>query len=134
MSLVIAQVVVGEAKQLCFLVAPCLAGALREELLAVKLDLVLNNGEETVLVDQPSHVGERLFDLKVALFEQLRLEVGQQCKPSLEREYLAVEDHVVPNAARNLKVHILDENRDEPVCEEEGCVDFEAFKVLVQLR
>ena len=113
---------------------PGLAGALCQVFLAVKLDLVLNDGKKTMLVDHTPHVRERLFDLKVALLQQLRLVVGEQSKAGLEGEYLPIEDHIVPDAARNLEVDILDEHRDKPVCEEEGCVDLEAFKVLVQLR
>ena len=75
-SLVIAEEVVGEAKELCFLVTPGLAGALCQVFLAVKLDLVLNDGKKTMLVDHTPHVSERLFDLKVALLQQIRLVVG----------------------------------------------------------
>lgn len=71
------EVVVGEAEQLGFLMAPGLTLALLLEQILVYVNLVFNDSEETVLIDKAPHVRQLLLDLKVALFEELGLEVAE---------------------------------------------------------
>ena len=52
----------------------------------------------------------------MTLFQKLRLEVWKESEASFEGKNLAIKDHIVPDTARNLKIDILDEYSDEPVC------------------
>ena len=52
----------------------------------------------------------------MALLEELRLEVGEDGQAGLECEDFAVKYHIVPDAASNLEVNVLDKDCDEPVC------------------
>ena len=59
------------------MVAPSLTLALLLEQILIYVNLILNDGEEMVFIDETSHVRQLFFDLKVALLEELRLEVGE---------------------------------------------------------
>ena len=85
-----------------------------------------------VFIDETAHVRQLFFDLKVALLEELRLEVGEDGQAGLECEDFAVKYHIVPDAASNLEINVLDKDCDEPVCQEEGCVDLERLKMRMQ--
>ena len=87
------------------------------------MDLILDNRKQMVLINKTTHVWKLLFDLKVALFEELGLEVGENGQTSLKSEYFAIEDHIVPYTTGYLEVDVFDEYGDEPIGEEEGRVD-----------
>ena len=114
--------------------APSLALALLLEQILIYVNQILDDGEEMVFIDETSHVRQLFFDLEVALLEELRLEVGQNGEGCLKDEDIAVEKHVVPDAARYLEVHILGKDSDEPVYEEESGVDLERLEMLLQFR
>ena len=114
--------------------APGLTLALLLEQVLIYVNLILDYGEKMVFIDETAHIRQLFFDLEVALLEEFRLEVGKDGKTSLERKYFAVKYHIVPDAACNLKINVLDKDCDEPISEEEGRVYFERLKMRMQFR
>ena len=68
----------------------------------------------------------------MTLLEELWLEIWKDGQSCLECKDLAIEDHIVPYATSKFEVDVFYEYCDEPVCQKEGCVDLQSFKVLVQ--
>ena len=98
--------------------APGLTGEPLLELILVDVDLVLDYGEEPVLIDEAPHILQLLLDLEVALLEEFGLEVDEDGEACLKDKDLAVENYVIPDAASDFEVNILDEDSDKPVRQE----------------